>query len=119
MSATGVSPSDNGRAPETWSRPWTHLVIDRASPSFCRVTFDHPPINTITATTVDELAELVGLIEQDPDLNVVVFDAPTPTSSWRTTRPSTTLGERWRSAADRPGCMRGWTSSCGCPAPPW
>jgi enoyl-CoA hydratase/carnithine racemase len=39
------------------------------------VTFDHPPINTITATTVVELAELVGLIEEDPDLNVVVFDS--------------------------------------------
>ena len=39
------------------------------------MTFDHPPINTITATTVAELAELVGLIEQDPDLNVVVFDS--------------------------------------------
>jgi enoyl-CoA hydratase/carnithine racemase len=39
------------------------------------VTFDHPPINTITATTVAELAELVDLIEHDPDLNVVVFDS--------------------------------------------
>jgi enoyl-CoA hydratase/carnithine racemase len=39
------------------------------------VTFDHPPINTITATTVAELAEIVTLIEQDPDLNVVVFDS--------------------------------------------
>ena len=39
------------------------------------MTFDHPPINTITATTVAELSDLVGLIEQDPDLNVVVFDS--------------------------------------------
>jgi enoyl-CoA hydratase/carnithine racemase len=37
------------------------------------VTFDHAPINTITASTVVELTELIGLIEQDPDLNVVVF----------------------------------------------
>jgi enoyl-CoA hydratase/carnithine racemase len=42
------------------------------------VTFEHPPINTITATTVAELAELVGLIEQDPDLNVIVFDSANP-----------------------------------------
>jgi enoyl-CoA hydratase/carnithine racemase len=42
------------------------------------VTFDHPPINTITATMVAELAELVGLIEQDPDLNVIVFDSANP-----------------------------------------
>jgi enoyl-CoA hydratase/carnithine racemase len=39
------------------------------------VTFDHPLINTITATTVAELSDLAGLIEQDPDLNVVVFDS--------------------------------------------
>jgi enoyl-CoA hydratase/carnithine racemase len=42
------------------------------------VTFDHPPINTITATTVIELSELVGLIEQDTELNVVVFDSANP-----------------------------------------
>jgi enoyl-CoA hydratase/carnithine racemase len=42
------------------------------------VTFDHPPINTITATTVAELGDLVGLIEQDPDLRVVVFDIANP-----------------------------------------
>jgi enoyl-CoA hydratase/carnithine racemase len=42
------------------------------------VTFDHPPINTITATTVTELSELVGLIEHDGDLNVVVFDSANP-----------------------------------------
>ena len=42
------------------------------------MTFDHPPINTITATTVAELAELVGLIEEDRDLNVVVFDSVNP-----------------------------------------
>jgi enoyl-CoA hydratase/carnithine racemase len=42
------------------------------------VTFDHAPINTITATTVGELSELVGLIEEDADLNVVVFDSANP-----------------------------------------
>jgi enoyl-CoA hydratase/carnithine racemase len=54
------------------------LSLDRRSPGYCRVTFDHPPINTITATTVLELAELVGLIEEDQDLNVVVFDSANP-----------------------------------------
>ncbi len=68
--------SNNGVAPE--SRSWKHLHIDRRSRGYCRVTFDHPPINTITATTVAELAELVGLIEQDPDLTVVVFDSANP-----------------------------------------
>jgi enoyl-CoA hydratase/carnithine racemase len=65
----------NGTGSGAWAESWTHLRVDRRSPSSCRVTFDHPPINTITATTVVELAELVGLIEEDADLNVVVFDS--------------------------------------------
>jgi enoyl-CoA hydratase/carnithine racemase len=75
MTTVDSSPSNNGRGSDAWSRPWTHLGIDRRSVGYCRVTFDHPPINAITATTVAELAELVGLIEQDADLNVVVFDS--------------------------------------------
>src|SRR3954463_2423605 len=78
MSTIGGSASSNGVAPDTWTRSWTHLRIARRSRSHCRVTFDHPPINTITATTVAELAELVGLIEDDADLNVVVFDSANP-----------------------------------------
>jgi enoyl-CoA hydratase/carnithine racemase len=73
-----TTPSSNGRGSDAWSGSWTHLRVDRRSPRFCRVTFDHPPINTITATTVAELSELVGLIEQDADLNVVVFDSANP-----------------------------------------
>jgi enoyl-CoA hydratase/carnithine racemase len=78
LSSADTSPSNNGRGSEAWARSWTDVRLDRRSPSYCRVTFDHPPINTITATTVAELAELVGLIEQDPDLNVVVFDSASP-----------------------------------------
>jgi enoyl-CoA hydratase/carnithine racemase len=73
-----TDPSLNGRGSEAWSGPWTHLRVDRRSPGYCRVTFDHPPINTLTATTVAELAELVEMIEQDRDLNVVVFDSANP-----------------------------------------
>jgi enoyl-CoA hydratase/carnithine racemase len=68
----------NGTGSGAWAESWTHLRVDRRSPSSCRVTFDHPPINTITATTVVELAELVGLIEEDPDLNVIIFDSANP-----------------------------------------
>jgi enoyl-CoA hydratase/carnithine racemase len=68
----------NGSGSDAWARPWAHIAVDRPSAGHCRVTFDHPPINTITATTVTELAELVGLIEADPELNVVVFDSANP-----------------------------------------
>jgi enoyl-CoA hydratase/carnithine racemase len=74
-----VASSSNGsRGSDAWYRSWTHFSIDRRSSGYCLVTFEHPPINTITATTVAELSELVGLIEQDPDLNVVVFDSANP-----------------------------------------
>src|SRR5467141_3809677 len=56
-------------------RSWTHCRVELRNPRYCHVTFYHPPINTITATTVAELGDLVGLIEQDPDLRVVVFDS--------------------------------------------
>jgi enoyl-CoA hydratase/carnithine racemase len=78
MTTPDASPSNNGRGSPTWSRSWTHLSVDRRSRGYCRVTFDHPPINTMTATTIAELAEIVGLIEEDPDLNVVVFDSANP-----------------------------------------
>jgi enoyl-CoA hydratase/carnithine racemase len=78
MSTIDTSSSNHGQGPEEWTSSWSHIEIDRRSPSYCRVIFDHPPINTITATTVAELAELVGLIEQDPDLNVVVFGSTNP-----------------------------------------
>jgi enoyl-CoA hydratase/carnithine racemase len=78
MSTIDAHPSNNGRGSDAWARPWTHFSIDRRSRGYCRVTFDHPPINTITATTVAELAELVGLIEHDQDLNVVVFESANP-----------------------------------------
>jgi enoyl-CoA hydratase/carnithine racemase len=78
VNTSDTSPSNNARGSEAWPQSWTHFSVDRRSPSYCRVTFDHPPINTITATTVAELSALVGLIEQDQDLNVVVFDSANP-----------------------------------------
>jgi enoyl-CoA hydratase/carnithine racemase len=78
MSTIDHGPSNNGRGSAAWFQPWTHIRFDRRSPGYCRVTFHHPPINAITATTVAELAELVGLIEEDQDLNVVVFDSANP-----------------------------------------
>jgi enoyl-CoA hydratase/carnithine racemase len=75
MNTIDAEPSSNGRGSDAWSRSWTDLKVDRRSLGYCRVTFDHPPINTVTARTVAEVAELVGLIEHDADLNVVVFDS--------------------------------------------
>lgn len=76
MSSIGT-PKDNSTAPPELSS-WTHFTLDRRSPRYWRVRFDHPPINTITATTVAELSELVEAIERAAELNVVVFDSANP-----------------------------------------
>ena len=76
--APGLTESGATRVTESEIWSWRHFSLDRRSPGYCRVTFAHPPINTITATTVEELGELVGLIEQDADLNVVVFASANP-----------------------------------------
>jgi enoyl-CoA hydratase/carnithine racemase len=79
MSTAGATHSNNnGNGSHAWALSWTHLSVDRRSPGYCRVTFDHPPMNTLTATTVGELSELVDLIEADTDLNVVVFGSANP-----------------------------------------
>jgi len=48
------------------------------------------------ATTVAELGELAGLIEQDPDLNVVVFDSVNPPG-----RGGASLGGQQSEAVER------------------
>ncbi len=68
---------ENSTEPPEFSS-WTHFTLDRRSPRYWRVSFDHPPINTITATTVAELSELVETIEHAAELNVVVFDSANP-----------------------------------------
>jgi enoyl-CoA hydratase/carnithine racemase len=78
MSGHDSGAGANGRGSDAWARPWSHLRIDRRSAGYCRITFAHPPINTITATTVAELCELVSLIEQDDDLRVLVFASANP-----------------------------------------
>jgi enoyl-CoA hydratase/carnithine racemase len=78
VSSIDTDPSSNGRGSDAWSESWTHFSVERRSAGYCRVTFDHPPINAITATTVAELFELVDLVEQDADLNVVVFASANP-----------------------------------------
>jgi enoyl-CoA hydratase/carnithine racemase len=56
----------------------SHLTVERVLPEYWRVTFDHPPINTITAATVEELSRLVDAIEADAALRVVVFTSADP-----------------------------------------
>jgi enoyl-CoA hydratase/carnithine racemase len=49
-------------------------VVEK-SQSYWTVTFENGPVNLLDADSIDELAELVTRIEQDPTLTVVVFDS--------------------------------------------
>jgi hypothetical protein len=40
--------------PKCGPGPGRNFGVDCRSPRYCHVTFDHPPIDTITATTVAE-----------------------------------------------------------------
>jgi enoyl-CoA hydratase/carnithine racemase len=56
----------------------SHISISKVTPAYWRVTFDHPPINTITLDTIRDLSGLVDTVETDPEVRVVVFDSANP-----------------------------------------
>lgn len=58
----------------------THLPVraERVSPGYWRVTFDNAPFNLYDPEVEAALAEIVGRLEADPGVKVVVFDSALP-----------------------------------------
>ena len=56
----------------------TQFSITEVAPGYWRVTFSNPPINLQDPDTILELQELIGLIETDNALRVVVLDSTDP-----------------------------------------
>src|SRR5271169_2296012 len=56
----------------------TQFTITEISTGYWRVTFSNPPINLADPDTIIELQQLVGLIESDDTLRVVVLDSAHP-----------------------------------------
>jgi enoyl-CoA hydratase/carnithine racemase len=54
------------------------FTIAEPVPGYWRVVFSNPPINLLNSTTVLELGEIVGRIEDADDLRVVVFASDHP-----------------------------------------
>jgi enoyl-CoA hydratase/carnithine racemase len=52
--------------------------IQEVSPSYWRVIFDNGPVNLLDPDSIDQLSALIGRIESDPDLTVVVFRSDKP-----------------------------------------
>jgi len=56
----------------------TQFTITEVSTGYWRVTFSNPPLNYADPDTITELQQLVGLIESDDTLQVVVLDSAHP-----------------------------------------
>lgn len=53
----------------------TQIRLARRTPAYWRVTFDNPPLNVMGPETVRQFQSLIGKIEADADVKVVVFDS--------------------------------------------
>src|SRR5262245_37466645 len=51
------------------------IRLARRSPSYWRVTFDHPPLNIFGPEGILEMAEIITALETDEHVKVVVFDS--------------------------------------------
>jgi enoyl-CoA hydratase/carnithine racemase len=56
----------------------SQFTIETPAPGYWRVLFSNPPINLLNSTTVVELGQIVGRVEEAPDLRVVVFASAHP-----------------------------------------
>jgi len=51
------------------------IRLEKRSPSYWRVTFDHPPLNIFGPKTIPQLNAVVTALETDEQVKVVVFDS--------------------------------------------
>ena len=55
--------------------PARRVSLQKHSPYYWRVTFDHPPLNIFGPQSIPPLEEIVTALETDPQVKVVVFDS--------------------------------------------
>ena len=63
---------------ENQSRPatkTTEIRLYRQSPTYWRVTFDHPPLNILGPEGIMQMNEIITALETDEHVKVVVFDS--------------------------------------------
>ena len=51
------------------------IRLTRSSPAYWRITFDNPPLNVMGPQFVRELREIIGAVEADEEVRVLVFDS--------------------------------------------
>jgi enoyl-CoA hydratase/carnithine racemase len=57
------------------STPTAQIRLTRSSPAYCRVTFDNPPLNLMGPEFVLQFRQILGTLESDEHVKVVVFDS--------------------------------------------
>src|SRR5207245_10487124 len=51
------------------------VMLNRVTPSYCRVVFDNPPLNLMGPEFVWQIREIVTTLEDDDRVKVVVFES--------------------------------------------
>src|SRR6266699_5087120 len=51
------------------------ILLTRRSPTYWRVTINHPPLNIFGPDTIPQLNEIITALEGDEQVKVVVFDS--------------------------------------------
>ena len=64
--------------PDHATTPRLQVKIERRTPEYWRATLDNPPLNIMGPEMIAELAVLMGQIEADDRLKVIVFDSSIP-----------------------------------------
>ncbi len=54
------------------------ILLTRRSPTYWRVTINHPPLNIFGPDTIPQLNEIITALESDEQVKVVVFDSAVP-----------------------------------------
>jgi enoyl-CoA hydratase/carnithine racemase len=62
----------------TDTTPRQEVQLERVTPQYWRVTFDHPPFNLFGPETIPQLNSVITAIETDPEVKVVVFQSDVP-----------------------------------------
>jgi enoyl-CoA hydratase/carnithine racemase len=57
------------------ARTGEQIRLERRTPLYWRVTFDHPPLNIFGPETIPQLNAIVTALETDSDVKVAVFDS--------------------------------------------
>lgn len=54
------------------------IALQRPAPGLWRATFANPPINLVDPDTIGDIAALIGMLETDPEVRVILFDSADP-----------------------------------------